>query len=474
MQGLKTKLWDHQKKAIELAKHQRDYALFFEMGTGKTLTQIGILLDRYREANSLLRTLIFCPLVVVRNWKVEFGLHSDLPQTRIVLLEGSQEKRIKTFKRATERSEDCIFVSNYESLLMKNLFELYHQWQPEILVFDESHKLKAHNTKRTKQAVILADRAKRRYLLSGTPVLNSPMDLFSQYLVMDGGKSFTNNFYIFKAKYFYDANARMPKHIHFPNWKIREDASAKINKIVNTTSMRVEKSECLDLPPLVKEIHHVQMTTEQARLYKEMKNHFITYLNDKACVAQLALTKALRLQQIVSGFVKTAEGKEVTLKNTPRENALEDLLRELTPNHKVIVWSVFKHNFATIKRICEKLEVDYVEVHGGITAKNKQIAIERFTNDDRCRVFSGHPGAGGIGINLTVSDYSVYYSRTFSLEFDLQSEARNHRGGSERHQKITRIDLVCRDTIDELVQKRLAEKMEMGEKLLQAIEKELG
>lgn len=380
-------------------------------------------------------------------------------------LEGSEKKRCKTLLG----SDSLVFVSNYESLRMKELYQLYLGFKPEIIVFDESHKLKNPSAQTTKKAIALADTARYKYLLSGTPVLNSPMDLFSQYRAMDGGKSFGKNFFSFRAKYFYDANAGMPKTYHFPNWVVKKTATSDINKIVNDTSLRVTKEECLDLPPLIRQTQYVEMTAEQAKMYKQMKQDFITFINDKACVAQLALTKALRLQQIVSGFVRLDDGSEITLKTTPREKALEELLTDLTPNHKVIVWAVFRHNFKQISKICEKVGVDYVEVHGEVSGKAKQESIDRFNNDDRCRVFIGHPGAGGVGISLVCSDISIYFSRSFSLEHDLQSEARNHRGGSEQHNKITRIDLVSKDTIDQLVLEMLAKKVELGENLLQAI-----
>lgn len=466
MLNLKTDLWAHQAQALLRSRESDDLALFFEMGTGKTLTTIAILLDKFNAEKKVLKTLIFCPLVVVPNWEREFLSHSDISKHSVSTLEGAQKKRIRTF---TESKAE-IFISNYESLtVMRDLFELYKAYDADVIVFDESHKLKTHNTSRTKKATVLADKCKHIYLLSGTPVLNSPMDLFSQYRVMDGGKSFGKNFYGFRNKYFYDANVGMPKTVHFPNWVIKKTANSDINRIVNETSLRVTKEQCLDLPPLTRETQYVEMTKEQAKLYNQMKKDFITFLSDKACVAQLAITKALRLQQIVSGFVKLEDGTEVTLPATPREKALEELIAELTPNHKVIVWAVFKHNFKQIAAICDKLGVEYVEVHGGVSGKAKQEAIDRFTRDDGPRVFIGHPGAGGIGVNLTVSSYSIYFSRGFNLEHDLQSEARNHRGGSERHEKITRIDLVSRGTIDELVLEMLAKKVQLGEDLLQAI-----
>jgi len=334
-------------------------------------------------------------------------------------------------------------------------------------------RIKDYRSKRTKAAVKLSTTALHRYILTGTPILNSPVDIFTQFQALDCGETFGNNFYAFRNRYLYDANAHMPRDRHFPNWKIRPGALEEINELIYKKAMRVTKEECLDLPPLVKETVYVELSAEQRRAYEEMKKDFITYIKDKACVATIALTKALKLMQITTGFVAIDEVTKVDLDNSPRISALKELLEALTPDHKVIVWAVFKHNYEAIRKVCSSLRIQYVEVHGEISSAKKFEAVDTFNNDPSCRVFIGHPGSGGIGISLISSDYSVYFSRNFSLENDIQSESRNHRGGSEKHKKITRIDIVAKDTIDEAITKALASKLDISDKVLRDLSLEL-
>jgi len=339
------------------------------------------------------------------------------------------------------------------------------KWKPRVLIVDESHKVKTHNSKRTKNTVKLADEAEFKYLLTGTPVLNSPMDLYSQYLVLDGGETFGRNYYLFRQTFFYDMNFGMPKDKYFPNWVIRENAVEEINRLIYKKAMRAIKSECLDLPPFICKKVVVELSPEQKRMYNEMKENFITFLDKEAVTAELALTKALRLMQITTGFAKTDKG-EIIRMNTPRKAALQEVLEEITPGHKVIVWCVFKENYEQCIEVCNKLKVRYVEAHGSIAQKKKFDAVNKFETDSTVRVFIGHPGALGIGINLISASYAVYYSRNFSLEQDIQSEARNYRGGSHIHKNITRIDIVAKDTIDELVATALDNKMKISEEVL--------
>ncbi len=501
--------WKHQLEAIYRAKGLPWFALFFEMGAGKSMTAINILRHKINEAKYHFRIIIFCPPRVVPNWKNEWLMHSNIPETMITLLDGSGEKRLKLFNEMAYvkdpmTKEDVprphIFVTNYESLLLGGvkinkkgyssgeLFKAFQKWTPDALIFDESHRLKNYSALRSKQAEILANPKKIKigdrwkvdptskpycYILSGSPVLNSPMDLFFQFLVMDGGETFSDNPFVFRAKYFEDKNAGMPAQRHFPDWQIKPGAVENINYLISKYSMRVTKEECLDLPEEISVTIKISMTLPQAKNYKEMKQDLITFLESNVCSADLAIVKALRLMQIASGFLAlNSQGKEedvatVVYPKTPKEEACFELLEELTPHSKVIVWCVWKENYAVIRKICESLNVKYVEVHGGVSGPKQDANVAAFQTDESIRVLISHPGSGGIGINLTCAKYDIFYSRTFSLEHYLQARARTHRGGQKN--KVTHYDLVCENTIDEIAKLKVAAKEDMSEKLLSNI-----
>lgn len=452
-----------------------------EMGTGKTATTINILRHRFNEQRRILRTLIFCPPIVVESWKREWHRHSKIEDSTVVPLVGSGKQRLRTMESILGDHRGRVVVTNYEALLMPDLYAAFLRWGPEAVVFDESHKLKSLDAKRTKLAIKLVDGevdkggapvrapARFRYILTGTPVLNNAMDLFAQFRALDGGDTFGRNFYAFRAIYFIDRNARMPKDRYFPDWQLRPGSLEEISRKIAARGVRVTKADCLDLPDLVRTALPVALAPDQSRIYEQMKRDFIAFVNDKACVATLAITKALRLMQIASGFAKLDDGSLVRFEDTPKLQALRELLEELTPNHKVIVWCVFRENYTMIREVCETLGVKSVEVTGDQTQREKQANVDQFNTDPETRVFISHPQAGGIGVGLQAASYSIWYSRNFSLGDDQQAESRNHRGGSEIHEKITRIDLVCGGTIEEEVAKALANKIEVSEKVLRDI-----
>lgn len=470
-------LWNHQVRAIQRAHEVNNFGLLFEMGTGKSRAAIEILRRKYHKEGRLLRTLILAPIAVCENWRREFKMFSKINDADIQVLTQTGAKRVKEFIRwaGDDLKRPKVFVTNYHATQMKDLYELMIRYNFEALIIDESQRVKNPTGKMSLAVARISDNIKYKLILTGTPILNSPMDLFMQWRILDGGETFGKNFYGFRAAYCEDKNSkRAGTQGYFPKWEVRENMYSVIQDKIASRSMRVMKSECLDLPPLVRQEMDVEMSAEQKKLYNEMLKEYLAYVDDperveqpRTITAQIAATKALRLQQICSGYAAiTQTGDEHQLKDVPRLSVLGELLEDLTPNHKVIVWAIFKQNYKMISKLCDKLGLKYVTLTGDDNIKAKNENMDVFQKDPSVRVMIANQSAGGVGVNLTAASYAIYYSKGFSLEADLQSEARNHRGGSEIHEKITRIDLICRGSIDELITEALQKKQDVAEHIL--------
>jgi len=477
--------YKHQLKAIEMAKKHDNLGLLWEMGTGKTGGVINILRMLYQEEGRLRKTLILSPLVTLLNWQEEFGIHSHVNASDIVTMYkggGSGKAKLlwqKTFdSKVGALSIPKIAITNYEAVLNEGLYNVLTEWQPEIIICDESHLCKNPKSKRTKAVAKLTQKAKHVYILTGTPILNNVSDVFSQFLIMDKGKTFGRNFHTFRNSYMIDANSGWNKgHSKgFSDWVARPEKFDELTSKIYSKCYRVTKDECLDLPELIKQKVIVTLGKEQKKYYEQMKRDFVTFIQEKeqddlngAVVAQLAITKALRLQQIVSGYAVTEAGNEVNIKDNPRLKELERLLDELIPNHKVIVWCSFRNNYKQIGELLERKSIGHRFIIGDQTLEEKKRAMDNFQTDEDTRVIVANRRAGGIGINLTAADYSIVYSRNFSLGEELQSEARNHRGGSEIHERIVKIDLVAEDTIDEHVLEALRNKQDISDRIIDMV-----
>lgn len=462
--------WAHQKKILQIARRKQNFGLFLEPGCGKTLCAIHLARYKFWEADQDLRTLVITPGITIKNWQKEWLEASFFKETHIVPLLGSGKDRLETIK-ANKRA--VVFIANYETLLMQPVFQALKDWKPQILIVDESQKAKNPQAARTKRLISLSSMpsVKHRYILSGTPVLNSAMDAFSQFLILDQGDTWGTNFHIWRNMYFTDKNAGMPSHVHYPNYQLKEGALDVLTREMSESSVSLKKEDCLDLPPLVKKNILVELSSEQRRLYGEMAKDFVAYFGEKVVVAQMALTKLLRLMQIVSGFVVTEgdngeSGVQHDIKDNPRQTALAELLEEITPTGKAIVWANFRQNYGQIRHVCERLNIKYVEIHGDVAEADKFKAVDQFTNDKNTRVLIGNAVSCGVGINLTVAASSIFYSRSFSLEHSLQAEARSYRAGSEVHQYLTRYDIIAEGTVDEMIAERLANKEAMSNKVI--------
>lgn len=498
-------LWQHQIEGIEKAKGKPGFGFFMEMGTGKTRAMIEVLRHLQEKTGRPLRTVVIAPPVVVPQWKQEFIKYSDMDPGKIILLNGSGSKRAQTIRHqgfygtgVETLLYNKIFVANYSILNMPLPLSWLAKWEPEVVVLDESHRLKNPSTKSSKAAYELANPMNIQtrqlapkpftFILTGTPILNSPSDLFQQFKIMLGGfpcpDRMIYNFFEFRSRYFKDRNAGMPKQVYFPKFEPKtlekdgEDSVSVLSRVIDPFIYRKTKAECLDLPEEISTNVPVEMGKEQAQAYESMERDFIAYVGSSACVAQLAIVKALRLMQITSGFMSLhSQGEEDAPKpyfftEDLKLLALKELLEQIRDEgKKVLIWSVWRPTFGRIEQACIDVGLKVVQCHGGVSMKDKMEAVQRFKQDPYTSVFLGHPMSGGIGLNLVEAPYSIFYSRNFSLEQYLQARSRNHRGGAKEagHQSITHYDLYCRGTIEEMVLERLSGKEEVSGKILSEI-----
>ena len=207
------------------------------------------------------------------------------------------------------------------------------------------------------------------------------------------------------------------------------------------------------------------MTPEQLKAYTEMKKSALTFLeNNKMMTAATVLTQIIRLHQITCGHVKTDDGEVISLKN----NRLQELLNVLEETGgKVIIWAVYRHDIQAIEKAIGDLygKQSVASYYGDTKDSDRQSIVDRFqdVNDD-LRFFVGNPKTGGYGLTLTSSHTVVYFSNDYSLEIRMQSEDRAHRIGQTN--KVTYVDLMAENTIDEKIVKALNAKIDLASQVM--------
>lgn len=466
----KTEPYEHQAQGFQLIKDEDSFALFMEQGTGKSKLVIDLLRYVFFKEKKVLKTLVVCPKIAVENWLNEFEIHSNSGDYAVVV-KGTKARREKTLAR-----RDCqIFIINFDSVPYTEAELLEKGFQ--CIIIDESQRIKAHKGKQARSLLRIANSCRisieanfRSYLLSGTPMLNSPLDLFMQFLVLDGGKTFGTNFFAYRNTYFVDKNAGMPKSLYYPDFVLQKGALEVIRGKLDQRTYVRKKAECLDLPDKVYQRVYLEMDKGQARAYEEMVKINLTFFEENPVIAGTALTKLIRLNQITSGFVKTDDegttAKIIPFKTNPKLNAVKEMLVDLTVENKVIIWAVFRQDIFTL--IKELKEYNPAVIFGD--TKDKFGEQNKFKTDTTCRIMIANPQSAGLAINLIEASYAIYFSQGYSLEHRLQSEDRCHRIGSQIHDKITYIDLLFKGSVDEVVVDSLLAKKNLANQLIRVID----
>ena len=463
----KTKPFQHQLDALKESWNKEVWALFMEMGTGKTkvcIDNIAMLYDKGKIKSAL----IIVPNGIKRNWRNELSIHmpDHVKYMDAVWVASPKKKEQTELMNVCQISDDLqILIMNVEALSTKRGLDFARSFVLPgscFMVVDESTTIKNHSAARTKNILKIAELAKYRRIMTGSPITKSPLDLFSQVQFLDPWLLDLQSYYSFRARYAVIVQRSVGTHSfqHIVRYNGLDELQEKIQHF----STRVLKSDCLDLPEKVYTKRSVSLTPEQLKAYTEMKKAAITFFEENVMTAASVLTQMIRLHQITCGHVKTDDGEVKPIKN----NRIKELLEVLEETDgKVIIWAVYRYDIQEIERtLGEKYGKETVATYYGDTKDSiRQSIVDRFMDPgDSLRFFVGNPKTGGYGLTLTSSHTVVYYSNDYSLEVRLQSEDRAHRIGQTS--KVTYVDLMAEHTIDEKIVKALNNKIDLASQVM--------
>jgi SNF2 family DNA or RNA helicase len=467
----RTEPFEHQQKALDDSWSADYYALFMEMGTGKSKVAIDTIGMLY-QARKISAALIVAPKGVYDNW-VQGEIPAHLPdeiKRMVVRWTPSNTKKFQQeMKDLVYGPFDGIkiFVMNIEALSTprgtKAAYAFLCRNPNNMMIVDESTTIKNRKATRTKNVMMLAKDAKYRRILTGSPVTKSPMDLFSQCAFLSPSALNFKSYYSFQNRY-----AVVQKRTMGPRafqeivaYRRLDELNEKLNRFSN----RILKEECLDLPAKMYIRRDVPLTAEQDKAYVQMKKLALAKLdNGELATTASVLTQIMRLQQICCGHIQSDDGELVTLASN-RYKELIDVTEEL--QGKAIIWATYTHDIQQIaSALRDRFGPEAVATYYGDTRQDeRQETVDKFQDkDSSLRFFVGQPRTGGYGITLTAANTVIYFSNSYDLEIRLQSEDRAHRISQD--QKVTYIDLVSPKTIDEKILKALRGKIDLAGKVL--------
>lgn len=402
-------------------------------------------------AGKIHRVLVVAPLSIVGVWEEEFRKFADFDYT-LAVLGGSSARKIDTL-RHLKGTLLQIAVVNYESAwrLEKNIAA----WNPDLIIADESHKIKTHNANASKAMHRLGARAGYRIMLTGTPVTNKAIDIFSQYKFLNPAV-FGNSFYSWRNRYF-DMSG-------YGNYTptLKKSMEDELTRKMHSIAFRATKADCLDLPETADIIRYVDLEPSAAKLYRDLVRDSYAELGNGEVTATNILTRLLRLSQLTGGFLGGDEGN-VTKISDAKFDAIDDIIDEaVNEDKKIVVIARFVAEIKAIQKLLESKKLRYSVVMGEIRNREKQIT--EFQNNPDVKVFIGQIATAGLGITLTAASTMIFYSLDYSMANFEQAKARIHRVG--QNQNCTYIYLTARGTVDEKVLQTLRDKAELAKTLV--------
>jgi SNF2 family DNA or RNA helicase len=358
-----------------------------------------------------------------------------------------------------------ILIMNVEALSTKKgkqFAEKFLSCHKTLMAIDESTTIKNPGAARTKNIIALGKNVSYKRILTGSPVTKSPLDLYTQCWFLDPWLLDQQSYYSFRTRY------ALLRKIMVSGRQIEIVVGyrnlGELSEKIKPFSHRVLKDDCLDLPSKTYMKRTIQLTEEQNKVYKQMKEIALATLNGKMTTTHNVITQLMRLHQITCGHFKSDDGQTQKIANN-RLAELMDVLSEM--EGKAVIWAHYRYD---IEVIVEAIKKEYgdnsvVTYYGDTTTDDRQKAIKLIQNPESpVRFIVGTPQTGGYGITLTGASTMIYYSNGYDLEKRQQSEARIDRIGQEK--PMTYIDIIAEGTVDEKIVKALRTKVNIATEIM--------
>lgn len=455
---IKVKPYNHQKIAFDFAIDKLNTdgcaALLMDMGLGKSLTSIAII-GYLAKLNLIDKVLIVCPTSIISVWEEEFQKFADYDYSIESIIGSTMSKRKDKLKLLCHKQNLKVAIINYEATWrMEREINIY---KPNIIICDESQKIKNPSASQSKTLHRLGVRAKYKIILTGTPVQNSPMDVFSQWKFLDPN-IFGLSFYAFRNRYAVMGGYYNHQIVKFKNM---DELTSKAHSI----AYRITKEEALDLPEQIFLNRYCELEPTARKVYDKVVKESYAELSSGEITATNILTKLIRLSQIAGGHVKDDDGK-IQVISKAKLNELKDIMEDVIVDNKkkLVIFARFIPEIESIKRLASEMGIEYAYITGEIKTEERGIMRDKFQNEENIKLFIAQIQTAGLGITLTAADTAVFYSLDFNYANYSQAIARTHRIGQKN--TCTYINLISTDTADEKIIKSLENKEDIAKNIV--------
>lgn len=397
-----------------LVAQPRSYVIN-SFGTGKTRSALWAF-DYLRQEGLARKMLVVAPLSTLRfTWASE--AFSTLPGITVSILHGDNKKRLKALAVDAD-----IYVINHDGV--KTIYRELCEKGFDVLVLDELAVYR-NNSERSKLMRLYAEKFERVWGMTGAPMPNAPTDVWAQCRIVTPHtvpKFFKQARETLMVKSLYSQFGFQPK----------PDATETAFSWMQP-SVRFSLDDVIELPEVVYRNVDVELTAEQAKVYKEVSKKFFSEVKAGKITAVNAAVAMGKLLQIAGGWVYGGDGVgTIALDTGPRLRALVELIE--SAEHKILVFVPYRHSLDGVSKFLETQKIEHAVVHGGTTGREK--IFNAFQNTTKYRVLVAHPACLAHGITLTAADTIIWYGPIPSLEIYEQANARISRVGQKHRQQV--------------------------------------
>lgn len=455
---IKANPYQHQKIAFNFAlqklEEQGCAALLMDMGLGKSLTSIAITGQLFND-KKIERVLVICPTSIIGVWMEEFKKFADFDYCIEAIIGTTMSKRKDKLKLLCHKIGLKVAIINYEATWrMEKELNIY---KPDIIICDESQKIKNPSASQSKTIHRLGVKVKYKIILTGTPVQNSPMDVFSQWKFLDPN-IFGLSFYAFRNHYAVMGGYYNHQILRYKNM---DELTSKAHSV----AYRITKEEALDLPEQIFLNRYCELESTARKIYDTVVKESYAELMDGEITATNVLTKLMRLSQIAGGHVKDDEGRMQVISKS-KLNELKDIMEDVIIDNKkkLVIFARFIPEIESIKSLAREMDIRYSYITGEIKTEERSEMCSKFQNDNNIKLFIAQIQTAGLGITLTAADTAVFYSLDFNYANYSQAIARTHRIGQKN--TCTYINLIATETVDEKILKALESKQDIAKNIV--------
>lgn len=426
----KTEPWSHQLMALKFLMQRKQAALYTDMGTGKSKVMIDLIVNKGFEF-----VLIVCTNKGCEVWEKQFKLHSQFRPQNVLNLSGKPtskkvqliEQSLSRLRRSPSRTTFVVLI-NYEGVWRTKFANyLMRKTVPiDCVICDESHRIKSPASKCSRFLTRLGRKVENRYLVTGTPLAENPMDVYAQYRFVDPS-IFGTNYTLFKERYQnVDLRRSMAAGYTVLDKKQPYKNLDELRERVFSIAFKIPSS--VELPKQNNRTRHFRLSEKATRVYDAMCKKGIIKNGDWYCEAENSLTLQIRKKQIASGFVSTVndtEDKKLFRLDSNRKEVLKDILESLSDSEPVVVFARYTYDLRQVRSACREIGRKYSELSG----------LEDTESDwqsGKTSVIGVQFSKGSEAADFTRARYLVYYTMTDRLALYLQSKKRIHRPGQTR------------------------------------------